>query len=123
MASSLTGVCENCVAGHRLPGEPTGQIILVEGMHSYFRSATSTSAEHEGAPEKKAIVLLTDAFGLPMPNGQIIVDALVKDLGVDGYVPDIFAGEQYLRLSRDARNGLVERICIFLSRKSTLRIR
>lgn len=97
MASSLTGVCENCVTGHRLPGEPTGQLITVEGMQSYFRDRSQNSISTEQSPvdatEKKAIVLMTDAFGLPVPNSQILVDALVKDLDVDGYVPDLFDGE------------------------------
>ncbi|KAG9011628.1 hypothetical protein FRB95_014353 [Tulasnella sp. JGI-2019a] len=87
-------VCENCVKGYRLPGEPTGDMIEVDGLPVYFRSGPSRAGAG-GAPstEKKAIVLLFDVFGLPMPNSQIVIDDLTKRLGVDGYVPDVFMGK------------------------------
>ncbi|KAG8883813.1 hypothetical protein FRB97_005816 [Tulasnella sp. 331] len=88
--AAATPVCENCVKGYRLPGEPTGEMIQVDGMPVYFRSAPADGPTPTG--EKKAIVLMFDMFGLPMPNSQIVIDDLTKRLGADGFVPDVFLG-------------------------------
>jgi carboxymethylenebutenolidase len=89
MAATITGLCESCTQGYRLPGEPTGELTAVGALNTYFRSAPTAATTPK---EKKAIVILTDAFGLPVPNAQIIADKLVERLGVDAYVPDIFDG-------------------------------
>lgn len=76
--------CDNCTKGYILPGEPVGSIV----------------AEYNGAylskgPEgytKRAIVLLTDWFGLPLVNCKIIADHLAKNLSCDIWVPGLFDG-------------------------------
>ena len=45
----------------------------------------------EGAPTR-AIVLLTDIFGLPLKNSKLIADELSQKVGCDVWVPDLFAG-------------------------------
>ena len=42
--------------------------------------------------QTKAIVLLTDIFGLPLPNPRIVADHLAEQVGVDVWVPDLFNG-------------------------------
>ena len=76
--------CENCFKGSELPGEPTGSII--DGAY-----LASTSAATTDGP-KRAVVLLTDIFGLPLKNSKIQADKLAQEIGVDVWVPDIFAG-------------------------------
>ncbi|KAG8930106.1 hypothetical protein FRC01_003251 [Tulasnella sp. 417] len=83
-------LCEDCIKGYRLPGEPSGEMATIGAFKTYFRkSASSTNSE----PSKKAVVLFTDAFGLTIPNTQLIGDSLGQSLDVDVYVPDIFEGK------------------------------
>lgn len=109
MASSVTGLCQDCVSGYRLPGEPKGQMITIQGLSSYFYSTSITTiptTEEQKAVssrEKIAVVLFPDAFGLEVPNTKIIVDTLTERLpGVDGYVLDMFDGERAKNASLDA---------------------
>ena len=51
----------------------------------------SPTAAHPGE-STVAIILLTDAFGLPLKNSKIIADTLSERLGCDVWIPDIFAG-------------------------------
>ena len=74
--------CENCFKGSELPGEPSGS--MVDGA---YLAASPTQAE-----PKRAVVLLTDIFGLPLKNSKIQADKLAQEIGVDVWVPDIFAG-------------------------------
>ncbi|GJE91791.1 dienelactone hydrolase family protein [Phanerochaete sordida] len=74
--------CEQCTQGYVLTGEPTG--AMVDG--AYFRAGP------EGADPSKAIVILTDVFGLPLKNCKLIADELSKRVKCDVWVPDLFAG-------------------------------
>ena len=66
-----------------LPGEPEGSMV----GQDYFTQAPSDAAQRT-----KAIVLLTDIFGLPLPNPRIVADQLAEQVGVDVWVPDLFNG-------------------------------
>ena len=74
--------CEQCTQGYIVAGEPTGPM----GDGAYYRAAP------EGGDSTKAIILLTDVFGLPLKNCKIIADELSKRVGCDVWVPDLFAG-------------------------------
>ncbi|KAH8114346.1 dienelactone hydrolase endo-1,3,1,4-beta-D-glucanase [Phellopilus nigrolimitatus] len=78
--------CEHCKAGGELPGEPKG--VVLDG--AYFA---------EGADHTKAIVFLTDAFGLALVNSKIMADQLAEKVGCDVWVPDQFEGGQLFELS------------------------
>ncbi|KAI0345739.1 dienelactone hydrolase endo-1-3,1,4-beta-D-glucanase [Trametopsis cervina] len=80
--------CEHCTQGYVLPGEPEG--TLVDG--AYFHAAPS-AAEGNIEQSSRAIVLLTDIFGLPLKNSKIIADTLSTSVGCDVWIPDIFAPE------------------------------
>jgi len=82
--------CPDCTAGQILPGEPAGTLST---QGAYFASSASEE------PSKRAIILLTDVFGLPLKNCKIIADHLAKELGYDVWVPDIFAGWPVMPLS------------------------
>ena len=47
---------------------------------------------HEGPDKSRAVVILTDVFGLPLINCKILADELSKKLSCDVCVPDMFAG-------------------------------
>lgn len=75
--------CEHCTQGYVLPGDPQG--TMVDG--AYFHAAPATDA----TTPSRAIVLLTDIFGLPLKNSKIIADELSRRVGCDVWVPDLFA--------------------------------
>lgn len=76
--------CENCTKGSTLPGEPTGS-IKPEFDGAYFAPGPEGNT-------KRAIIFLTDAFGLPLVNSKIMADYFAKTLECDIWVPDLFAG-------------------------------
>lgn len=79
-----TAICPSCIQGYRLAGEPTGEMVSIGDQQAYLRTG--------GTQGGKAVVILPDAFGLPIPNTQIIADRLSKKLGIEVYVPDIYHG-------------------------------
>ena len=78
--------CTYCYKGFALPGEPKGSMVGLD----YF-----TPAPNDAAQQSKAIILLTDVFGLPLPNPRIVADHLAEHVGVDVWVPDFFNGAFY----------------------------
>lgn len=76
----MTAVCERCVQGYLLDGEPTG---VFEGP-AYFKVAP--------VPSKRAVILLTDIFGLKIPNPKLLADRYSEKLQCDVWVPDLFEG-------------------------------
>ncbi|THH08892.1 hypothetical protein EW145_g2391 [Phellinidium pouzarii] len=78
-------LCEHCTAGYVLPGTPKG--TMQDG--AYFAS---------GADANRAIVLLTDAFGLDLVNSKILADQLADTVGCDVWVPDQFGGYPLLKV-------------------------
>lgn len=83
--------CENCLTGYVLPGEPKGSFkgsaYYVSGMPE-----NSTESATVGGNEKKAIVLLTDSFGLALKNPKILADDFAKRFKCEVFVPDLFNG-------------------------------
>ncbi|KAG6830055.1 hypothetical protein H0H87_009405 [Tephrocybe sp. NHM501043] len=82
--------CPDCVSGEFLPGQPTG-VLSTQG--AYLAAGTTQ-------PSKRAIVLLTDIFGLPLKNCKIIADHFAKELGCDVWIPDYFAGRPIMSLNK-----------------------
>jgi len=74
-------ICEHCVSGHVLPGEPKGS----------FHDGAYLHPGPEGTT--RAVVLLTDIFGLPLKNCKITADRLSERLGCDVWIPDVFDGK------------------------------
>ncbi|CAF3097145.1 unnamed protein product [Rotaria sp. Silwood2] len=71
---------------HPLPGTPRGRIIKVAEITTYHVMGT------DDASKNKAIILLTDIFGLSK-NPRITADALSDKSGFDVYIPDLFNGD------------------------------
>ncbi|KAH9980337.1 dienelactone hydrolase endo-1,3,1,4-beta-D-glucanase [Lactifluus volemus] len=77
----------NCYKGFVLPGEPKGSMVGPD----YF-----TPAPPDATQQAKAIVFLTDVFGLSLANGpnpRIVADHLAEQVGVDVWIPDFFNGK------------------------------
>lgn len=81
--------CPDCTTGANLPGTPKG-VIKDDG--SYFAAAPKGG---EGSEHKRAVLLLTDAFGLGLDNPKIMADYFAEQLHCDVWVPDIWAGEDF----------------------------
>jgi len=84
--------CDDCYRGYSLPGTPSGQTI--DGAYLAPAPDPTTS-------RKSAVVYLTDAFGFELNNPQLMADHFAKELNLDVWVPDIFAGEIVLPWLRD----------------------
>ena len=82
--------CPNCVEGAFLSGEPKGTI------NSDFQGAYyAPGPPNDGTSTcKRAILLFTDAFGLPLKNCKIMADDLAKRLECDVWIPDYFVGRR-----------------------------
>ena len=107
-----TSICAHCVSGRALPGEPTG--VFHEGP--YFHPApTSESATDSSAP-KRAVVLLTDAFGLPFKNCKLLADKYSERLGCDVWIPDIFNGVFITQLAQTAVMDSLSYMHVFTGR-------
>lgn len=89
----MTTLCPRCQEGVVLTGEPTGS-IRADFHGAYFAPAPARPEEtiEDKKKEKCAVLLLTDAFGLPLKNCKIIADELASRLGCDVWVPDYFNG-------------------------------
>ena len=80
-------LCPNCTQGYVLPGEPKGTIAL--DTRAYFSPAPTTS---DPTRKKRAVIILTDVFGLTMPNPKLMADEFAQKLECDVYIPDVFNG-------------------------------
>ncbi|KAF9528133.1 Alpha/Beta hydrolase protein [Crepidotus variabilis] len=88
--------CPRCQEGTILEGEPTGS-VLPDFHGAYFSPAPPAS---EGVDievnKKRAVLLFTCAFGLPLKNNKLMADEYAKRLGCDVWVPDYFLGRPLL---------------------------
>ncbi|KAJ6531634.1 Alpha/Beta hydrolase protein [Mycena vulgaris] len=81
--------CPDCFKGTVLEGEPTGVVSEFEG--AYYAA---------GGTSRRAIILLTDIFGLPLNNPKILADNFAQHLMCDVWVPDLFAGRAPVTVSQ-----------------------
>ncbi|KXN84130.1 Protein AIM2 [Leucoagaricus sp. SymC.cos] len=80
--------CPDCTTGVKLAGTPKG-VTKEDG--SYFAAAP------EGSESKRAVVLITDVFGLGLDNPKIMADYFSEQLQCDVWVPDYFKGTPLVR--------------------------
>jgi len=75
--------CSDCTSGNWLPGSPKG----TEENGVYLASGSNQEDTKD-----KAVVVLTDIFGLAISNPKIIADTIAERTGFDVWVPDMFNG-------------------------------
>jgi len=83
--------CPDCTAGDVLTGTPKG---VTKDDGSYLAAAP------DGSDSKRAVVLLTDIFGLGLDNPKIIADYFSEQLQCDVWVPDVFKGKPPVKPDR-----------------------
>ncbi|KAJ3528367.1 hypothetical protein NMY22_g9447 [Coprinellus aureogranulatus] len=86
--------CPRCNEGYILPGEPKGS-IQPDSQGAYLATPTDVDAS---AKSKRAVLLLTDVFGLPLKNCKIIADEVAERLKCDVWIPDYFNGKPLFAL-------------------------
>ena len=75
--------CPDCISGNWLPGSPKG----AEENGVYLAKGSN-----QEDTKNKAVVVLTDIFGLSISNPKIIADTIAEQTGFDVWVPDLFNG-------------------------------
>ena len=83
--------CPHCVRGFPLPGEPKGVLRTDLMLDAYLASPKAIS--EQWTPASRAVVLLTDIFGLNLPNPKLLADRFSQELGCDVWVPNFFDRE------------------------------
>jgi len=78
--------CPKCQEGFVLPGDPIGTIDQ-DFLGAYHASAPN------GETSQRALIFLTDGFGLPLKNCKLMADNLAKRLECDVWIPDYFDGQ------------------------------
>jgi len=78
--------CEHCVQGVRHEGTPEGNYEEFNGIKTYVAKPKTDF------PKDKAVLFLTDVFGLELPNNPLLVDDFARN-GFQVYAPDLFEGD------------------------------
>ncbi|PCH44448.1 alpha/beta-hydrolase [Wolfiporia cocos MD-104 SS10] len=78
--------CADCFSGVIHEGEPEGKIEQFAGVECYI---ATPSGEY---PKDKALLFLTDVFGIPLVNNKLLADGFARN-GFKVVMPDIMAGE------------------------------
>ncbi|KAJ7483300.1 dienelactone hydrolase endo-1,3,1,4-beta-D-glucanase [Mycena latifolia] len=78
--------CKDCVKGVTHEGTPEGKIETIGGVECYVATPTVDY------PKDKVLLFLTDAFGLPLVNNQLLVDDFARN-GFKTILPDYMYGD------------------------------
>jgi len=78
--------CKDCISGARHEGTAEGTYEEIKGIKTYV---ATPKTEY---PKDKAILVLTDVFGLELNNNRLIVDDFARN-GFKVYAPDLFEGD------------------------------
>eukprot|EP01112_Ceratiomyxa_fruticulosa_P019507 TRINITY_DN639_c0_g1_i1.p1 TRINITY_DN639_c0_g1~~TRINITY_DN639_c0_g1_i1.p1 ORF type:complete len:291 (-),score=64.29 TRINITY_DN639_c0_g1_i1:211-1083(-) len=74
-----------CLSGHIHEGKDTGIEEKFAGVNTYVAKAANASG--------KAVLFLSDVFGVPFINNRLLCDVFAKESGADVYLPDLFDGD------------------------------
>ncbi|KAF9049634.1 dienelactone hydrolase endo-1,3,1,4-beta-D-glucanase [Hymenopellis radicata] len=77
--------CPDCYRGALLTEQPKGVTSDIAG--AYFAAAAG-----QNPSTTTAIVILTDIYGLSIPNPKVLADFFAENLGCDVWVPNVFVG-------------------------------
>ncbi|KAI0287121.1 alpha/beta-hydrolase [Russula brevipes] len=78
--------CQDCLKGVRYEGEHEGTYETINGIKTYV------STPKTDYPKDKAILYLSDIFGLQLPNNPLLADDYARN-GFKVYAPDLFDGD------------------------------
>ncbi|KAJ7066815.1 dienelactone hydrolase endo-1,3,1,4-beta-D-glucanase [Mycena belliarum] len=78
--------CKDCIKGVTHDGTPEGKIETIGDVECYVGTPTVDF------PKDKVLLMLTDVFGLPLVNNQLLVDDFAKN-GFKTILPDYLHGD------------------------------
>ncbi|KAH9174740.1 alpha/beta-hydrolase [Lactarius sanguifluus] len=78
--------CKHCTSGVRHEGTAEGIYEEINGIKTYVATPKTDY------PKDKAILFLTDAFGLELDNNPLLIDDFARN-GFKVYAPDLFEGD------------------------------
>lgn len=79
-------ISQCCATGSLHTGTPRGERTKFHGLDCYISNPPS------GAAPKGIIVIIPDAFGIALPNNQILADAYAEKTGAQVLLPDFMNG-------------------------------
>ncbi|KAF8480350.1 alpha/beta-hydrolase [Russula ochroleuca] len=78
--------CKDCISGVRYEGTAEGTYEEINGIKTYVATPTVDY------PKEKAVIYLTDVFGLELPNNRLLADDFARN-GFKVYAPELFEGD------------------------------
>ncbi|KAI9510165.1 alpha/beta-hydrolase [Russula earlei] len=78
--------CKDCISGARHEGTAEGTYEVINGIKTYVATPKTDY------PKDRAILYLTDVFGLELPNNPLLCDDFAHN-GFKVYAPDLFEGD------------------------------
>lgn len=85
-----------CFAGTLAKGMPRGEFLILGGVRCYVSRPPAAPSVDAASPEerqlKRAVLLLTDIFGVDISNGKLIADSYAS-AGYLAVMPDLFDGK------------------------------
>ncbi|KAK0218232.1 dienelactone hydrolase endo-1,3,1,4-beta-D-glucanase [Armillaria fumosa] len=79
-------LCKDCITGVTHEGTPSGKIEQIGGVECYVATPTKEYSNN------KVILFLPDAFGITLPNAQLLADDYAKN-GFKTVMPDYLNGD------------------------------
>ncbi|KIJ55481.1 hypothetical protein M422DRAFT_24055 [Sphaerobolus stellatus SS14] len=79
--------CEHCIQGVTHDGTPIGKVEKIGGVDTYVVKPTQNEY-----PTDKAVLFLTDVFGLDLVNNKLLADDFARN-GFQVYAPDYLNGD------------------------------
>ncbi|KAH7103536.1 alpha/beta-hydrolase [Auriculariales sp. MPI-PUGE-AT-0066] len=80
-------LCKDCFKAVRHDGTPNGKMETIGGVETYV------AIPEKEYPKDKAVVFLSDAFGL-FVNNKLLTDSFAEN-GYQTYTPDLFTGDPF----------------------------
>jgi len=87
--------CKDCISGARHEGTPEGTYEEIKSIKTYVATPKTDY------PKDKAILFLTDVFGIELENPRLLADDFARN-GFKVYAPDLFEGDP---VDKDVLNG------------------
>lgn len=81
--------CPACFSGHQSTQKPLGSVQKIHGRQTYVARPA------DGKEPKGIVVIISDAFGMPFVNNQILADHYANGGQYLVYLPDFMDGESH----------------------------
>lgn len=111
MTEAIHPCCNSTLRCPIWEGSPTGEIIVVDGIETYVSKPEMRNSSRETPSQpglRRAILFLTEAHGIYLPNAQLLADSFATSLDCDVIMPDLFATKHDVPESAEHVSKLVD---------------